>query len=431
MAVVTMATLLGMVTYLDRACIGTLDKPILHDLDLTVTVWGRKLTPEFGLGCAYMAFALAYCAFGIPSARWADRIGTRTMLTAVVVAWSLCTFATGLAQGMVSLIVIRLLFGMGESGAWPAITRTLSRWIPYRERGTAQGVVWIGGHITAGVTPLLIDQLMRGTSWHGLHLPPLSWREVFVLLSMAGLIWAAVWYWWFRDEPEQHAKVNPAELAHIVSGRTAASSDGAPRGWAFWRRLLTHPSMIALCLMYLPNSFIFYFCITWFHRYLEEGRGLEGRTLAFFTGLPLLLSVLADVLGGTTTDWAVRRFGPRWGRAGVGLASYLTAGICVLLAGLIGNPLGAAWLFALGNAANMLMMGAGWGTCQDIGGGHAGTVSATMNTAGQLGAMTCPLLVIFLKDHYGWNRPLVFIGLSFLVASISWLFIDPRNKVFD
>ncbi len=398
--------------------------------------WGFDLTPEQGLAWVHTAFAIAYCCFGIASARWADRAGTRVMLTAVVVVWSLCTFTTGMAQGLVSLIIARFLFGMGESGVWPAITRTLSRWIPYRERGTAQGVVWIGAHITVGVTPLLVVQLMQGTSWHGLHLPPLSWRGVFVLFSLPGLVWATVWYWWFRDEPEQHGQVNAAELAYIAAGRTAssqidASRDDAPHGWAFWRRLLTHRNMIALCIMYLPNSFIFYFCITWFHRYLEQGRGLHGRTLAFFTGLPLLLSVVADVLGGTATDWAVRRYGPRWGRAGVGFVSYVSAGICVSMAGVIGNALFAAWLFALGNAANMLMMGAGWGTCQDIGGGHAGTVSATMNTAGQIGAMTCPLLVIYLKGIYGWNMDLVFIGVSFLVASASWLFIDPRNKVFQ
>ena len=181
----------------------------------------------------------------------------------------------------------------------------------------------------------------------------------------------------------------------------------------FWRRLLTHRNVLALCLMYLPNSFIFYFCITWFPTYLSEGRGMEGRALAFFTGLPLMLSVAADLLGGPTTDWAVRRFGPRWGRAGVGFASYVVAGGSVLLAALTKDAWLAATLFALGTAANMFLLGSAWGTCQDIGGGHAGVVSATMNTAGQVGAMTCPLLVIYLKNHYGWNTDLKLIGREF------------------
>jgi MFS family permease len=425
-----MAILMGMVTYLDRACLGTLKTPISNDLDLSLNVFRFALTQDQGLAWVDTAFAIAYCTFGIASARWADRVGTRVMLTTVVVAWSLCTFATGLAQGLASLIAARFLFGVGESGAWPAISQTLSRWIPYSERGTAQGVVWVGAHVTVGITPLIVYQLMHGTSWHGLYLPGLSWRGVFILFSIPGLIWAVVWYRWFRDEPEQHRQVNEAELAYIVSGRTLTGDDDGPHGAAFWHRLLTHRNMIALCLMYLPNSFIFYFCITWFHRYLDQGRGLQGRTLAFFAGLPLLLSVAGDVLGGAATDWAVRRVGPRWGRAGVGLASYLAAGICICLAGMVEDPYSAALLFAVGNAANMFIMGAAWGTCQDIGGRHAGTVSATMNTAGQIGAIACPLLVVYIKDHYGWNTDLVFIGTIFLVATVTWLYIDPREKVF-
>ena len=213
------------------------------------------------------------------------------MLTAIVMAWSTFTMATGAAQGLVSLILIQFCFGAAESGAWPAITRTLSRWIPYRERGTAQGIVWIGAHITVGLTPMLVHELNATSMLVAVDLLPLRpYRPV----------WAAVWYWWFRDEPSQHRQVNAAELAHIMAGRKAAAGeDRAPVAGVFWRRLLTHRNVLALCLMYLPNSFIFYFCITWFPKYLSEGRGMEGRALAFFAGLPLILSVAADLLGGT------------------------------------------------------------------------------------------------------------------------------------
>ena len=159
--------------------------------------------------------------------------------------------------------------------------------------------------------------------------------------------------------------------------------------------------------MYLPNSFIFYFCITWFPTYLSESRGMKGRTLAFFAGLPLLLSVAADLLGGPTTDWAVRRFGPRWGRAGVGFASYVVAGGTVLLAAFTKDAwLGGDALSPWVRPPTCFLLGSAWATCQDIGGGHAGVVSATMNTAGQVGAMTCPLLVNYLEVHYGWNADL-------------------------
>src|SRR5208283_1531199 len=123
--------------------------------------------------------------------------------------WSAFTMATGLAQGMVSLVAIQFCFGAAESGTWPAITRTLSRWIPYRERGTAQGVVWVGAHLMAGLTPMLVLEMSCF----------MSWRSIFFVFGLIGLLWAAGWYWWFRDEPSQHARVNPAELAHILADR--------------------------------------------------------------------------------------------------------------------------------------------------------------------------------------------------------------------
>ena len=347
------------------------------------------------------------------------------MLTAVVAAWSIFTMATGTAQGMVSLVAIQLCFGAAESGAWPAITRTLSRWIPYSERGRAQGIVWMGAHTTLAVTPLLVNAMIHY----------ISWRRIFFLFGLTGQIWVAVWYWWFRDEPSQHRGVNEAELAHIMAGRTIATAPAKRQdqqgGVRVWRRLLTHRNMVALCLMYLPNSFIFYFCITWFHNYLEQGRGLRDWELAFFTGLPLGLSVASDLLGGIATDWAVRRFGTRWGRTGVGVISYLIAGCSILLAAWVPDPRLAALLFAFGTAANMFPLASAWGTCQDIGGGRAGVVSATMNTAGQLAALTCPLLVPFLEDQYGWTAAPTVIGLSFLLGSLCWFFIDPRKRIFD
>ena len=411
--VLAMAILLGMVTYLDRGAISGLAKSMQKELGFS----------DYEKAWVFAVFSIAYGTMGIPCARWADRIGTRKMLTGIVVAWSLFTIGTGAAMGLISLLLIRFCFGIGEAGAWPAITRTLSRWIPYRERGTAQGIVWFGAHVTLALTPMLV--MLLNVQMH------VSWRWIFCLFGLTGLVWAAFWYAWFRDEPSEHAAVNAAELQYIMAGRKATAEEERPHGWTFWRRLLTHRNVLALCLMYMPNSFVFYFCITWLQPYLETARGLEGQTLAFFTGLPLALSVVADLLGGPATDLAARFFGPRWGRAGVGFISYVAAGMGMFLAAGSGSTIAAATFFALGTAANMFLLGSAWGTCQDIGGGHAGVVSATMNTAGQAATAICTLMVPYIKDRWGWNAPLVMLGVSFLAGSLCWIFIDPRRKIFD
>jgi MFS family permease len=408
--VLGLTLLLAMVTYLDRVCIAVLAPDIQEDLSLS------KMEMSFVFG----AFALAYAVFEIPTAWWADRAGTRKVLTRIVVWWSAFTMATAAAVNYGSLLLIRLLFGMGEAGAWPSVARTFSRWMPRRERGTAQGVFFSGAHLAGGLTPLLVMSL---TSF-------LGWRALFILFGMVGLIWAAIWYRWFRDDPSEHPQVNAEELKQIVAERP--SDAGHSIGWRYWRSLLGNRNILALCLMYLPNSFAFYFCITWLPAYLKEKHGLTETALGIFAGLPLVLSVAADLLGGLATDWTVTRFGLRLGRSGVGCLAYLVAGLAMFVAVLSAEPLVAATWIAMATAASMFTLGAAWGTCLDIGGNHAGVVSATMNTAGQIGSLLSPVLVTYLAEEFNdWNAPLYLIGILFLLGAVSWCFIDPRRRVFE
>jgi MFS family permease len=133
-----------------------------------------------------------------------------------------------------------------------------------------------------------------------------------------------------------------------------------------------------------------------------------------------------------TTDWAVAAFGPRIGRCLLGGLAYLVAAAAMFLAAVSPSGVGAAMGIGVAVAASMFTLGAAWGTCLDIGGNHAGVVSAAMNTSGQVGSVLCPIVVIWLKDRtQDWNSPLLLIGGLFLVGAVGWALIDPRRKVFD
>ncbi|HKB91049.1 MAG TPA: MFS transporter, partial [Opitutaceae bacterium] len=197
--VVGIVVLLGMITYLDRACIATLAPDIMHDLRLT----------KGQMSLVYSAFALAYALFEIPTAWWADRKGTRRVLTRIVLWWSVFTMLTGLAFNYVQLVATRFLFGVGEAGAWPSVARTFSRWIPLTERGRVQGAFFSGAHLVGGLTPMIVVALTAS----------MGWRYIFLLMGALGVVWSTVWYRWFRDEPSQHGKVNAAEVRLIGEGR--------------------------------------------------------------------------------------------------------------------------------------------------------------------------------------------------------------------
>lgn len=409
--VVALAVLLAMITYLDRVCISKLAPSIMKDFALS----------ETQMGLVFASFTLAYALFEIPTAAWADRLGTRSVLARIVVWWSAFTIATGAAWNFASLLAVRFLFGAGEAGAWPCVARTFSRWIPSRQRATIQGIFFAGAHLAGGLTPLLVVALA----------PHLHWRAIFAIFGVIGFGWAAAWYAWFRDDPAQHPQVNDAERRLIESDRPRAQASHHT-GWAHWRALLMHRNIACLCGLYFANCCAFTFCITWLPTFLEKQHGFTGMWGAFAAGLPLTLSVISDIFGGWTSDRVTARWGLWAGRSGVGATAYVVAGAAMLAAGITAHPLVAALGVAIAVAAIMFTLGCAWGTCIDIGGTHAGVVSATMNTAGQIGAALSPVAVGFIVQHYrNWSLPLLLMGGLLLATVVCWLLIDPRKPLLE
>ena len=249
--------------------------------------------------------------------------------------WSTFTMLTATAFHYATLLAVRFLFGVGEAGAFPNVSKTFSRWFPASERGTAQGIFFAGAHLGGGLTPILVGALL-----HVLH-----WRLIFVLFGLVGFIWAAAWYRWFRDEPADHPAVGVSEREYIESGREPSRPhqlDVATLG-----RVLADRNVILLCLMYFTQAYGFYFNITWLPTYLKEARGFSGFRLGLLAGLPLILSAVADLTGGISTDRLTRMKGLRAGRCWIGGASLLVAGSAMIAGAGVADAMTAALLIAV------------------------------------------------------------------------------------
>ncbi len=400
---------LAAITYLDRVCIAQTAPLITAEMHLS----------ERQMGFVFSAFTLAYALFEIPTGAWGDRVGTRRVLARIVIWWSSFTIATAAAFNYASLLVVRFLFGVGEAGAFPNVSKSFSRWFPLAERGTAQGIFFMGAHLGGGLTPILVTML----------LDVMPWRMVFVVFGAIGFVWALAWSLWFRDEPRDHPAVNAGELAWIEAGRIKEPAHTLDL--ATLRRLVTDRNVVALCLMYFTQAYGFYFNLTWLPTYLKKAHGFEASQLGLLAGLPLILSAAADLTGGVTSDALVRRLGPRAGRCWVGGISLVVAGAALIAGALVDDPLLSAWLIALAGAADSFLLGAAWGTCLDISGPHAGTVTATMNSAGQIGAVLSPIVLSrFLgPSHQDWTTPIVLAGVLYLAGATCWTVIDPRRPI--
>jgi ACS family glucarate transporter-like MFS transporter len=404
--VVAFTLALAAVTYLDRVCISILAPRISAELDLT----------RVQMGYIFSAFAISYAAFGVPAARWADRDGARKVLTWVVLVWSAFTMATAIAWNFLSMLVIRFLFGVGEAGAWPSVARVYSRWIPLSERGRIQGIFFAGAHLSGGVTPLVVAAL---AGW-------LEWRLIFITFGAIGMVWSLCWYAWFRDEPREHKSVPAQERDHIEATRGLATtkSEGS------WTAVFRTPTVAPLCIQAFANSYGFYFFITWLPTYLAQARGMVGAEWAIFSGLPLMLSFVADLTGGEGSDRLARRIGLRAARRAFGVGGYILAAAGIFTATQVSSGFAAGLMIAIGGACSMLTLAPAWATAVDVGGRHAGVTAGTMNTVGQVGGILSPLVLAYLVDATNnWNLPLMVLAGIYAVAAIAWLMINPEQRV--
>lgn len=442
--VLAFACSLSLITYLDRICIMRVRQDMERDLGFSTTQ----------MGLVFAAFSLGYALFEVPGGWMGDRWGSRRVLTRIVLCWSLFTALTGCVgsfhyatgwslpwtggavplvfDSLVLMIAIRFLFGAGEAGAYPNLTRVVGDWFPYRERAFAQGTIWMAARIGGAIAPLLIGRLTA----------VLGWRQAFWVFGGVGLIWAAAFWGWFRDRPEQHPACNDAERALIAEGKqlTADPSSGGSHSWPGWGTLASSLTVWALCTASFWVCFGWYFYPTWQPKYLEDVFGYrpDGQLSELLTGLPFLCGAAGSLLGGRLSDSLIRRSGNRrWGRSLVGLAGFGGAGLCVLLTGYARAPWQAVTLLCLAFLINDLAIPVIWAACGDIAGRFAGSVSGLMNMVGAVGAILSPVLIpnvlTWLPDSYsGAERwQVIFTGLAgaWFLAAAAWLFIDASKRL--
>ncbi len=393
--VLAFACSLSMITYLDRVCFGSAAPQLATELGYTSVA---------DLGLAFTAFAFAYAAFEVPTGWLGDVYGPRNTLIRIVIWWSLFTAITGFVGmklgsitlgGLGVLIAVRFLFGIGEAGAYPNITRALHNWFPFTERGFTQGMVWMSGRLMGGLTPLIWALLV--TAKEG-ETPLLTWRQAFWLFGGLGLVWCVLFAMWFRNRPQEKSTVNEAELALITKGQEAhADHSHVP-----WGKIITSGNLWILCLMYFCSAYGWYFNITYLPAFLEEQFHVEKSSLigAVYKGGPLWLGAVGCLAGGFFTDWFIRRTGDRrLGRRLLGIVGHALCAVCYFSS--IYAPTAFTFFLAISLAAfcNDLTMGSAWATCQDIGRKYAAIAAGCMNTIGNLGGAVAGTLTGYILNH--------------------------------
>ena len=397
------ACVLSLITYIDRVCIASSAPAIRSELGLDAV----------HMGWIFSAFTFAYAVFEIPSGWMGDVLGPRKTLMRIVLWWSAFTTASGLAWNLVSLLVARFLFGVGEAGAYPNISRSFSRWFPVTERGAAHGAVFMSSRIGAAAAPPLVILIISAAGW----------RASFWMFGSLGVIWSVFWWRWFRDDPSTHPAVGREELGLIAAG-TAPSAQ--PR--VHWRDLLDL-NLICICLMYFCIGYGLYFYLTWLPTYFKEARGFSTQQAAWLSSAVLLTGGAATMTGGWLTDTLTKRHGLKIGRS-IGAVAMPLSAVFILSAAIVRQPLLAALLMAVAFFFAELCLSPSWAICHDIGGEATGTITGALNTFGNLGGSLSPLVVGYSVQLWdSWSTPLMIMAGIYLAGAILTVLANPHRRI--
>jgi len=402
--VILFAITLAVLSYIDRVAISQAAPSITRDLGLS----------KSQIGLVFGAFALAYALFEVPSGWMGDYGGPRRVLVRIVLAWSTFTAATGLAWNFGSLWIIRFLFGAGEAGCFPNLTKALNVWLPRDERIRAQGIMWSFARWGGAFTPPLVV----------LAFHHMTWRWAFASFGVLGVIWCVFFYSWFRDSPADRKGLNAAELELLSESETL----GAKHVAVPWGKLIRHRSLWLLWAQYFCFSFAWYFYITWLPTYLQEFRHQTPEAAAALAILPLLFGGFGSLTTGLLAPALIRWTGSaRTARKSISVFGMAATGFFLFFVPRIEAALPSMIVMGLASYCCDLVMPPAWSACMDIGGKYAGTVSGSMNMMGNLAGFVAPVLGGYLlqRTSGNWNLLVYLMAGVAALGAVCWVFIDP------
>jgi MFS family permease len=398
---------LAMVAYIHRNAITVPAKRIAGELEIS----------DEQLGFVLGMFFWGYSVFQIPGGWLSARFGSRAVVPVLIIVWSACNSLMALATGPEFLLACRFTMGMAQAGLFACAVQSFGRWFPPSERAMPSGYLAafmsVGGAIASGLTGLLLVHI--------------DWQTLMFLYGLPGIVCAIWFFWWFRDHPTEHARVNAAELGVIREAAPVhalgASENAAAPDAPWWTPFLTR-EMILLCLQQFCRAAAYIFYGTWFPTFLQESRGVSEEVSGYLTMLPLLGVVLGSAVGGQMMDWVYRRTGSlNWSRRGLAMINLFTATGLMLLAFAFQDVLFTMTCLTLGSVCAGACGPAGYTMTIDLGGKQVATVFSVMNMSGNIGAAIFPLAVVPIRDEFGWDSTLILSGALYLAAGLCWMWM--------
>jgi MFS family permease len=376
-----------------------------------------EIRPEFGLnntqaGIIFSAFGYPYLLFQIIGGQAADRFGPRATLFVSGLVWAGATVLTSFAWDFYSLLAARVLMGFGVGCTLPTATRAMQYWVQTSQRGFAQGVTHAFSRLGNALTPGLMVFLMAVVTWRG----------SFVVIGLAGFVWVAVWYWYFRDEPKQHPSITEAEIAVLPRPHKG------PRPQIPWGPLIQR--MWPVTVTYFCYGWCLWLYLSFLLLFFKDKFMLSNGEAALFSTIVYTIGAVGNTIGGIVSDGILHKStNVRFARIGAAVFGFVGALISLMPILYLEDKVLVAICLSAGFFFAEMIIGPMWAIPMDIAPKYSGTASGLMNSGSALAAILSPVVAGYVSDVTGDPQlPFVIaIGILMLGAFTSFLMHPERQ----
>jgi MFS transporter, ACS family, hexuronate transporter len=404
--VLVLLFLAGVVNYLDRSALSIAAPFITEDLHLSPTQ----------LGIVFSSFSVGYAIFNFIGGMASDKYGAKLTLFVAMVVWSLFSGSIALAFSLTSLIVIRVLFGMGEGPLSATINKMVNNWFPSDKRASAIGLANSGTPLGGAISGPIV----------GIIAVNYGWKISFILIMVIGLLWAAGWWIFIKDKPAGESKQTNG------SAKPGQDLSGEKIPLTFY---LKQKTVLFTAFAFFAYNYILFFFLTWFPSYLTDARGLSIKEMSVVTVIPWVLGFIGLASGGLVSDFVYKKVGKAlFARKVVLVTCLFLSAVCIGIAGLVTTTVSAVSLVALSVFFLYLTGAIYWAIVQDVVdqknvGSVGGFMHFLANTAGIIG----PTLTGFLVEKSGtYTAAFLLAGGLAVFASLAVIkFVKPITKKYE
>ena len=402
----------GMLNYLDRAALSVMAPLVKQDLHIN----------DAQMGILFSCFFIGYCAFCFIGGWCADRFGPRRVYAWAATIWSLFCGATALVTGFAHLLIVRMLFGVGEGPMGTTTNKSIANWFPKQEVGRAVGFTNAGQPLGAAIAAPIVGLV----GWH------FGWRIAFVVIALLGFIWVGCWLLLFRDKPEQHPRVSQEESDYIARNRpaslkSAASPQQDPH--SLWRYVFSLP-VLGVASAFFCFNYIQFFFLSWLPSYLTDFQHLDIKSMSIIGVLPWLGATVGFLGGGMVSDMLYRRTRNfLLSRKLVIFVGLAVAAVCVMLTAWSSNVVSAVTLITLASVFAYMTPQACWSLLQDIvPPGRIGTAGGFVHMLANLAGILSPGITGFLIQYGGGYHTAFVLASLLALAGMLLLAVLVREK---